>query len=136
MRLALVDLALVVAGVGALVMSAPAVAAAPPNCTGSGYGDAWKTLRCAGTCPDQTACPRTPAGSGWNEALGFYTYCACPNEGESPCCHLVRATPLFEPLITVSGNCQLPGCPTDPLCRRTGMGTLEIPWKAECLPAE
>ena len=130
------DVMLLLVGIGALIASAPSVSAAPPSCTGKGYGDAWKTLQCTGTCPDEAACPLSPGGVGYNEVLGFYTFCACPGEGESECCHLVRATPLFEPQIVVSGNCQLPGCPAEPLCRRTGFGTQQEPWKAECITAE
>lgn len=124
--------ALLAVGIVMLAMSGPAVFAAPPTCATNGYKTG--AVTCAGTCPDNSPCPPAPAGVG-NGPLGQYQFCACPDEGESNCCHLIKL--MSEPytgLIVPNGNCNASGCPTTPpLCRRMGEGTLLEPYTAACV---
>ena len=127
-----------------LVASAAAVLAAPALCAAAGYTmpkPMGTAIQCTGGCPDGSNCPQGTNGAGpaagTHIIWGAYTYCACPGEPESNCCHLIRRSAGSSPVFVGIGDClaQSAGCPPGNTCTTNGNGAPASPFVVDCDPA-
>lgn len=120
-----------------LLWSAREVLASAPTCATNGYKTGTNyVITCTGWCDEPgAACPNPPWGSGYNVVLGTYKFCACPDEPESNCCHLVLKLTGAGDRIVPNGDCPNDlACPGAGQCRKTGSGTEQSPWVKVCDP--